>query len=195
MDEIENKKNIRKIMRERRRSISDAERRQAGHRIANRLEQSPLNLFLRTQVVCIYLSAPHEIPTHSIAQAAWRAGKTICVPAWDGEGYQTFLLTPKTPLVFGKFNIREPGVKIPVPLWEINAFILPGLAFDRNGGRLGYGGGFYDRMLAKSAPGTFRIAIGYDWQIQEESLPQETLDQPVDWIVTDKQTVRTIRPQ
>ena len=192
MDTFEIKNEIRSKMRAKRRQIPDAERRTAGHQIADRLTQQPIDLFLRTQVICIYLSTPHEIPTHTVARYAWAAGKQVCVPVWDGqtEAYSLALLQPDTPLVVGKYGIREPAIKIPFPIWEVNAFIIPGLAYDNLGGRLGYGGGYYDRLIQKASKGTLRIGVGYDWQITKEPLPQEPLDQPIHWIVTDQQTVR-----
>ena len=73
--------------------------------------------------------------------------------------------------------------------WDVDAFILPGLAFDAQGGRLGYGAGYYDRILSKAARNAPKIALCYDWQVLEEPLPQEPHDIPVDWIVTDTRVI------
>lgn len=192
MDITEEKGKIRQAMREKRYEISDSVRRAVGHKIAQRLATKPIDLFLRTQAICIYLSAKHEIPTHTIARLAWAEGKQVCVPVWDPQmhEYMPALLQPDTPLICGKYGIREPAIKIPFPIWEVNAFIIPGLAYDKQGGRLGYGGGYYDRLIHQSTRGTLLIGVGYDWQITPDPLPQETFDQPIHWIVTDKQVLR-----
>lgn len=196
MEVTDRKDEIRQAMREKRHYISDAVRRTAGHQIADSLIDKPIDLFLRTQAICIYLSTPHEIPTHTIARYAWTAGKQVCVPVWDSQmqEYSLALLQPDTPFICGKYGIREPAIKIPFPIWEVNAFIMPGLAYDKRGGRLGYGGGYYDRLINQSTKSTLKIGIGYDWQITSEPLPQEPSDQPIDWIVTDRQVLRCTPP-
>jgi len=74
--------------------------------------------------------------------------------------------------------------------WDVDAFILPGLAFDRQGGRLGYGAGYYDRILAKASRTALKIAVCYDWQMLDTPLPQEPHDIPMDWIITEKRALR-----
>ena len=73
----------------------------------------------------------------------------------------------------GEFGILEPADASPeVPLGEIDAFICPGLAFDQNGGRLGRGRGFYDRVLANARPGALKIGICFDLQIVPDTFPE-----------------------
>lgn len=178
-------------MREKRYGIPFAERRLAGKTIAGKIEEYPIDLFLRTQMICIYLSTPHEIPTRYIARAAWQRDKTLCVPVWSQEEkrYRLDLLTPQTRLLTGKYGIREPAVHINVPVWNVNAFIVPGLAFDTQGSRLGYGGGYYDALLSQASSSVIRIGVCYDWQISETLLPREAHDRRLSWLVTDKRTI------
>ncbi len=86
-------------------------------------------------------------------------------------------------LVPGPFQIPEPAPGSPaVPLAEIDAFLCPGLAFDPQGGRLGRGGGFYDRMLAKARPDALKIGICFPCQIVSNTFP-EPHDIPMDEIL------------
>lgn len=182
---------IRQAMREKRHGLPPDERRLAGKAIAEKIQTPPVDLFLRTQMICIYLSTRHEIPTRYIARAAWQQDKVLCVPVWSREEkrYTLDLLTPRTRLITGKYGIREPAVHINVPVWEVNAFIVPGLAFDTQGGRLGYGSGYYDSLLRQASPSVISIGICYDWQVSETSLPQKAHDCRLSWLVTDKRAI------
>lgn len=83
----------------------------------------------------------------------------------------------------GAFGILEPHHDSPeVPLQEIDAIICPGLAFDTNGGRLGRGRGFYDRLLAQARPDSLKIGIGFDFQLVPDTFP-EPHDIPMDEVI------------
>lgn len=88
----------------------------------------------------------------------------------------------------GKFNIKEPPSHHPrISLNKIDLIILPGIAFDKAGNRLGYGKGYFDRLLKKTK--AYKIGLAYDFQIVE-NIPAETHDQKVDLIVTDKKLIK-----
>lgn len=188
---METKDDIRAQMREKRHGIKQDTRRAAGATISENLLAAPLNLLHHAWRVCIYLSTQHEIPTRYIARALWAAGREVCVPAWSksSKAYKLYALTPRTRLITGHHGIREPAVHVPVQPQEVDAFILPGLAFDVFGGRLGYGAGHYDDILGKASRTAQKIAICYDWQVLDAPLPQEPHDIAMDVIVTDKRTV------
>ena len=88
----------------------------------------------------------------------------------------------------GGFGVREPASQLPQPA-HIDAFIIPGLGFDRHGGRLGYGRGFYDAALRKQ-PAALRIAVGYDFQLQA-AIPTGEQDEAVDFVVTPSERYTT----
>jgi 5-formyltetrahydrofolate cyclo-ligase len=80
---------------------------------------------------------------------------------------------PMARLVTGAFGVREPSPELPIiPLDHIDAYLCPGLAFDSQGGRLGRGRGFYDRMLAKARPGALKIGVCFPWQIVADTFPE-----------------------
>lgn len=99
-------------------------------------------------------------------------------------------------LVPGAFDILEP-VGPPTPKSEIDVFLIPGVAFDRQGGRLGFGGGFYDRALEsiKKLPDSTRasapllVGICYQWQLVDGKIPVESYDITMDMIVTEEQLI------
>jgi 5-formyltetrahydrofolate cyclo-ligase len=188
---MDTKNDIRRQMRDKRHGVSQEERLAAGKAIAKKLEGCPISLLLRTWRLCIYLSMKHEIPTRYIARMAWEAGREVCVPAWNTseKAYALYAIGPRMHLIAGPHGVREPAVRVPVMPWDVNTFILPGLAFDAQGGRLGYGAGHYDAILGKALRAARKIAICYDWQVLDAPLPQEPHDIAMDWIVTDTRVI------
>lgn len=185
------KDEIRIRMRERRHAVTQDERKTAGKAICKNLLGDDIQLLLHAWRVCIYLSTKNEIPTRYAAREVWNAGREVCVPAWSrsDEVYKLYALDPRMRLITGHHGIHEPEMRIPVFPWDVDAFILPGLAFDARGGRLGYGAGHYDSILAKAAKTAPKIALCYDWQVVDAPLPQDEHDIPMDWVVTDKRVI------
>jgi 5-formyltetrahydrofolate cyclo-ligase len=169
--------------------MSGHDLRAAGRAIAERLTH--LECFSRSWRFCCYPSIPGDIPTHRIIRACFDAGREVCVPAWDAvdRRYGVYALDPGMLLTRGPKGIREPAVKIPVPPRDVDLFVLPGLAFDLAGGRLGYGGGHYDRILAKAHRGCSKVALALDWQVLDAELPLTEQDIRADWILTDTRTI------
>lgn len=174
--------------------MTEAERKQVGKDIAHTLiTNRKLNLLLSAWNFSTYISTTHEIPTRYLITEIWNARRNVSVPAWDelSSTYKLCALLPGTKFVTGPFGVREPVLRLPVPTWEVDAFIMPGLAFDMYGARLGFGAGFYDRILSEARNSARLIAICHDWQvIEDQPLPQEPHDIRVDWIVTDKRVIR-----
>jgi len=93
-------------------------------------------------------------------------------------------------LEIGTYQLLEPIVdkKMPFPISNIEVVLIPGVAFDRNGYRLGYGGGYYDRFFANCLTPMYKIGIAYDIQIIDH-LPVLKHDYPVDEIITEEQKI------
>ncbi len=185
------KDEIRESMREKRREVAPEERKELGRAVCKNVLGNEIDLLLRAWRVCIYLSTKNEIPTRYIARAFWEKGRDVCVPAWSrsNERYNLYEIDAHVRLITGHHGIREPAKRIPVMPWDVDAFILPGLAFDTCGGRLGYGAGHYDYILNKAVKSAPKIALCYDWQVLEEPVPQEEHDVPMDWLVTDTRVI------
>jgi 5-formyltetrahydrofolate cyclo-ligase len=183
------KAEIRADMLARRRDVDDTTRRDAGRKIAKRMAES--DAFARSWRFCCYLSTPHEVTSRYILRAVFDAGREACIPAWDpmAQTYGLFAYDPHMPLITGHRGIREPAVHIPILPWNVDCFIVPGLAFDSHGGRLGYGKGYYDRILAQTARTVPIIAVCYDWQVVDDPLPLEPHDIRIHMIITDQRLI------
>jgi 5-formyltetrahydrofolate cyclo-ligase len=83
-----------------------------------------------------------------------------------------------------EFGVMEPRGEAVAPS-SVRAVLIPGVAFDRRGTRLGFGKGFYDRFLSKISPSVPRIGVAYSFQVSSEELPRDEWDESVDWIVSD----------
>lgn len=192
------KESIRDEMRARRKELTEPERRKAGKLICqNLLESQKINLLLTCWRISIYLSAKHEIPTRYISKELWNCAREVCVPAWDKDrrSYILCAFLPGMKLIEGPLGIREPVARFPVQAWDVDAFIIPGLAFDTYGARLGFGGGFYDRILSETRKSTKLIALCHDWQvIEDKAIQQEPHDIRMNWIVTEKRVIKCGKP-
>ncbi|MDH3921502.1 MAG: 5-formyltetrahydrofolate cyclo-ligase, partial [Desulfobulbaceae bacterium] len=101
---------------------------------------------------------------------------------------------PEQDLVPGYYNIPEPDPKKSLRLepGEIDAAVIPGSVFDIHGGRLGYGGGYYDRFLLNDAPQAKRIGLAFELQVVD-NVPLEPHDQPLDILITEERIVNITR--
>lgn len=124
------------------------------------------------QTIAVFSALPGEVDlTKIIAAHPGRRWAWPRVEEHDLHFHQA--KHPATQLTPGAFGVREPSPDLPViPVEEIDAFFCPGLAFDGNGGRLGRGRGFYDRMLAKARPDALKIGVCFPWQIVADTFPE-----------------------
>lgn len=163
-------------------------RRAAGQAAAGVLFSPRLmDLLSRFRCFASYLSVGEEFPTDEVNYTLFHAGATLCVPRFSAtfNEYVWAALRPGEPLVRGPKGIPEPASRGIFPVAEVDVALIPGVAFDTRGGRLGYGAGVYDRLLTKLRPGTLRVALAFDCQVRREPLPQEPHDLPMDYIVTE----------
>lgn len=155
--------------------------------------------FMAAKTVMFYASFKSEVQTMNAIARALRQGTRVALPLSLPEEKQLrpyLISNPARDLRPGYCGIPEPD-----PAWarlleptEIDLVIIPGCVFDLDGGRLGYGGGFYDRFLADQAPAAFRVALAFEMQVAAgTSLPMAPHDQPMDCLVTEQQTYRFSR--
>lgn len=182
------KAELRAEMRRRRHGVAPSARAQAAQRICARLLDLPLG-----DAVAVYLSGADEIDLTAFIAAALARGTRLLAPRWTGETYELADLKGLTPdcLRVGPHGIREPRepsaagdgrgqALAAVP----SAWLVPGLAFTRAGHRLGYGGGWYDRLLAAAAPQARLLGIAYSFQVVGD-LPTEPHDVRLSGLVTE----------
>lgn len=165
-------------------AIPPDEARYRGEIAARRVTLLPE--FAAARVVMIYLTIAGEIDTQPIAHAAFAAGKVVVAPMACPDTKQ--MLPAICPP--GDEDLFHPnhGLRQPIgpaePVEEIDLVIVPALAFDRSGHRLGRGGGFYDRFLARPELEAKTIGLAFAEQIVP-NVPIQPLDLPVDVVVTD----------
>ncbi len=148
--------------------------------------------------VLFYASLPEEVDTWPLLQAWLRGGRVPLLPGLDGRG-GPMRAAPVRDLAAdlrqGAFGILEPDPdRTGAVEWSaIQVAVLPGLAFDLRGYRLGRGAGHYDRSLAALSPGALRIGLAFECQVVER-LPVEPHDIPVDRVVTEDRIIRPPEP-
>lgn len=171
-----NKSLLRREIRQKKQALAPWQIERASLDLTEQFCSHPLYKEART--IFAYLSYNQEVRTDLLIRRAWKSGKTVAVPKIiDGE--MVFLrLEEGDPIAEGYKGIPEPVKEI--PLSDPTALVLlPGLAFDLQGHRLGYGGGFYDRFLAQEQHPT--IALCFDFQIydhldcQEHDIPAQVV--------------------
>jgi 5-formyltetrahydrofolate cyclo-ligase len=138
---------------------------------------------------CIYVSLPGEAPTAAILEDFFRRGFAALVPRVNGDVLELCEIRDKASLVSGAFGILEPSRKLPAVAPETaDCVLVPGVAFDADGGRVGHGRGFYDRLLAH-IPDVLRVALAWEWQLLPE-VPVAAHDVRMDWIATPERLLR-----
>ena len=148
--------------------------------------------FRRAQVVMLYLPIRGEVDTAAIAVRAWQDGKTVLLPKvrpQQGDMIAVPYRTVDDPMVVGRYNIQEPAADDAWPVDRIDLIVVPALAYDRNGNRLGKGCGHYDRFLAQ--PGIRAAACGLAFAEQIiESVYVQPHDRKIPLLVTDQGVLR-----
>ncbi|MGH2795412.1 MAG: 5-formyltetrahydrofolate cyclo-ligase, partial [Actinomycetota bacterium] len=132
-----------------------------------------------------------ELPTDAVIAAILTAGKRLLLPYVDGEHLRAAEVRSVEDLAPGYRGIREPVARVPVELAEAGVVLVPGVAFDGRGNRLGYGGGFYDGLLSEITTRVPRIGVCFDLQVVDD-VPAGDHDQPVDLVVTERRLIRCL---
>lgn len=181
------KRELRKRMKMVRGAVPESARAQRANAIQRALVEMPE--FESARVVAAYCSVRDEVDTSEVVRRVWAENKTVAYPRVDGERLVLHEVTPDTVLSLGSYDVPEPPASAPtVAESDIDFIIVPALAVEPNGHRIGYGGGFFDRLLP-TLPQAFRCAVVYDFQLISE-VPTLPTDVPVHAIVTDAQVIR-----
>lgn len=144
------------------------------------------DVFRQAETIHIFISKTDEPNTSPIIESAWESGKTVAVPCVVPNTFELFhsQLNTFKDLSPGALGVLEPSpeVRIAMNPESFDLVIIPGVAFDRLGGRLGYGKGYYDRFLEQT--GAFRLALAFDFQVLVK-VPTEKHDVPMNGILTE----------
>ena len=146
-------------------------------------------VFMKGAIIAGYAAVRGEADPFPLMAALANQGHPLCLPHTQGEAMVFRSWKPGDPLVVGRFNIPEPDAKARERRPDL--VLVPVLAFDRHGYRLGYGGGYYDRYLSEHRAKRTVRAIGIAFAGQEmEELPREASDEPLDAVVTEDRVIR-----
>lgn len=174
-----NKKELRQEIREKKRRMTDAEINDRSQKLSELFLQS--QAYRDAQTVYGYLPYNQEVRTVPMLEQALRDGKAVAVPKVYGDEMRFILINDLSLVEKGYAGIPEPIADGPVAQDPHALVLMPGLAFDPQGHRIGYGGGFYDRFLA-SEPEHPTLALCYDFQMLAH-LETEEFDIPVDTVL------------
>ncbi|MFQ5415358.1 MAG: 5-formyltetrahydrofolate cyclo-ligase [Phycisphaerae bacterium] len=186
------KKDLRQRIRKSLADIAPEQRDADSLRACHRLFEQPE--YVKADTIMVFLSLPTEIDTQPIVLRAWQDRKRVLAPkvSWSQRRMMPVEIRSLTgDLAVSSMGVREPTSGIPIPIPLIDLVIVPGLAFDEFGNRLGRGRGFYDRFLAHPEFAGVACALVFETQVLP-SIPAGPLDRSVDMIVTDK-TVRRLK--
>ncbi|MBQ0785539.1 MAG: 5-formyltetrahydrofolate cyclo-ligase [Amphritea sp.] len=197
---IDFKKSLRRQMRKARRSIKPAQQRQHAKGLLSTLRR--LTQFRRSQNIALYLPSDGEISPEEVIDYCRKLGKQCYLPVLHPVRHNRLWFIPynkDTVLINNIYGIKEPSlIKAPRrPAWALDLVLLPLVAFDEEGGRLGMGGGYYDRTFAfkqgwRKSGGTSLIGLAHDLQ-KVERLKTESWDIPLEGIATETRFYRAIQ--
>ena len=173
-----NKQELRTMIRQKKRAMTEPEIEQKSAELGRMLTQS--DAYRNAKVIYGYLPYNQEVRTIPMLEQALRDGKRVAVPKVYGDEMKFIYLDDLTQIAKGYAGIPEPVADEPVACDRNALVLMPGLAFDPQGHRIGYGGGFYDKFLA-SEPEHPTVALCYDFQMLPQ-LDTEEFDIPVDQV-------------
>ena len=181
----ERKKILRQEFLSMRREIPIAERDRISRELIKKFLAT--EIYSTAQIVMAYASTPDELQLDELFAACFADGKILTIPLIIGKGDMQAVKVPNfDTLEIGAFNIKtvKRELREIVPPALIDCVIVPGAAFDVHGGRLGLGGGYYDKFLPQAVRAV-KVALAYDFQLVD-SLPLESHDAKIDFVLTPR---------
>jgi 5-formyltetrahydrofolate cyclo-ligase len=194
-------KNIDEVLRLKRRMREEAVSRRANQADTEALSRkifgqlAALPEYVAARTLMLYLDVRTEVRTQWFVPAAWNDGKRVVVPYCDDGEIELFRLDHFNELAPGTMGVLEPRSDLrhnrerKVEPEQIDLIVTPGLAFDRRGGRLGYGKGYYDKLFYRTRSDATKLAVCFECQIFPE-IPLLPHDVRMDMIVTEETVYR-----
>jgi len=173
---------------EKRNSLPEKEILEKSVLIKNKL--SNFEPYKKSKTAMFFVSFKSEVSTHKMIKESLK-NKTVVVPKVVHHEIEPSVIIDFENLIPGKFGILEPIETMRIAFKNIDIILVPGIAFDKEGHRIGYGFGYYDKFLAKVTKAV-KIGLCFDFQVVDK-IPRETHDVPVDFVVTEKRVVECRR--
>lgn len=182
------KKEVRNVMSKRRKSMSEQEVSHKSKTIIEKVMNT--EEFKKSKNLMVFLSFDNEVYTFDLIDKAMDMGKKVVVPYTVKDTYEiipTLLKNIEEDLEVSSYGYLEPKKEKITTVQEedIDLTIVPGLAFDKDMNRIGFGKGYYDRYLAKTRKDSKNMAIAYEYQVLEE-IPHDDYDVKMDYIITEE---------
>ena len=174
-----NKTELRQMIRAKKRAMTLAEIEEKSEALGRLFRES--EAYQNARTIYGYLPYNQEVRTVAMLEQAMADGKRVAVPKCYGDEMRFIFMDDLSLVAPGYANIPEPVADGPIADDETALVLMPGLAFDKEGHRIGYGGGFYDKFLA-AEPHHPTLALCYDFQMQDHVETQE-FDVPVDTVL------------
>lgn len=185
------KKTLRKEMLEKRSKLSENRRDELSKIISKSLYQT--KFYKQAKTIMTFLSFGSELDTRYIVEDSIALDKSVVIPITvpDTKELKVSRLLDYSELEIGHYDILTPKEEFLrfIDPNTIDLILVPGLIFAKDGYRVGYGGGYYDRFLAKIDPSIIKIGIAFDLQVQDK-VPTDRYDIPVDYILTEKRFIK-----
>jgi len=173
-----------------RKSLSQNLRGKLGKQIQKRFLQS--SMFAGVKFLALYSAIHNEVLTDLVASCALEIGKRVAYPRVVGESLEFFEISGLDSLVPGSFGVPEPTGGDRLPLAVLDLVVVPGIVFDRTGHRLGYGRGYYDRVLGDCRPDCQKVGFAYGFQLVDSLPIVEEHDRTLSVLMTEQETLNFI---
>jgi 5-formyltetrahydrofolate cyclo-ligase len=174
------KNNLRKKMLEKRQALSKKEVLEKSLSINTQLFSTPA--YQNANSILFYAPIQNEVDLSNIACESFNK-KIVCFPKIKDEKLALFAISSLQELKRGRFNILEPIEKIEIAPEEIDLFLIPGIVFDKEGYRIGYGKGYYDKLLEKNKK--IKMGVCFEFQVKKY-IPIEKHDQKMNFLITER---------
>lgn len=182
METLEKRKiDLRKQMKILLKGMEPSKKQRLDHEVFVQALKNPE--IMQAKSVYAYMALSWETGTEELLEHFWKQGVQVAFPRVMGDEMEFFKVNSMDDLETGTFRIMEPKAYCKQVDWQEAVIMVPGIAFTRDGKRLGKGGGYYDKYL-EHYPGHKTVAFAYEFQIVSE-LPAELHDQPVDHLITE----------
>lgn len=178
-----NKDDIRRRVKARKTLLSEREKETASERAFAMLERTAA--FMLADRILMYHSLPDELPTRAFI-AKWAERKHFYLPRVNGVNLD-ILPYDESRLALGSFHIEEPTGTDTARMDDIELVVVPAVAFDRRGNRVGRGKGYYDRLLGDTR--ATKVGIGFDFQLVDDDIDTEAHDVALDLVITESNRI------
>ena len=179
-------RNTRNQIRKQYQEIRSAMPSSLAEQLSEQISQKVLmwDVYQKAGAVFCYYPLGNEVSLMPVIKDALQKGKRLAFPKVSGNSMRFYEVTDLRDFCEGSFHVMEPDNACKKAEWEYALCFTPGSAFDREGGRFGYGKGYYDRYFEKH-PRLLRAGIAYENQV-EEKLPTEDFDIPINYLITEQ---------